>query len=201
MRPPSCRRWSGATLAPWKSTDAWACARRSAPPGCARTARWMSTSCCRCASRRCCVCLIRRSRRPSTRRGHKRRHASARALSADLAIHARAVVEVDRRNHSVGHRALRLRVSLASPGRRRRHRAHRSRTATTQEIRAAYLVGCDGGASTVRKELGIELAGEGNLLELRQALFRCDELFDRLPIGNGPGRAGTIMWPTTMPRS
>jgi 2-polyprenyl-6-methoxyphenol hydroxylase-like FAD-dependent oxidoreductase len=58
----------------------------------------------------------------------------------------------------------------------------------TQEIRAAYLVGCDGGASLVRKELGIALAGEGNLLGLRQALFRCDELFDRLPIGNGPGR-------------
>jgi FAD binding domain len=59
---------------------------------------------------------------------------------------------------------------------------------STQEIRAAYLVGCDGGASLVRKELGIALSGEGNLLGLRQALFRCDELFDRLPIGNGPGR-------------
>jgi 2-polyprenyl-6-methoxyphenol hydroxylase-like FAD-dependent oxidoreductase len=60
-------------------------------------------------------------------------------------------------------------------------------TGGTQEIRAAYLVGCDGGASLVRKELGIALSGEGNLLGLRQALFRCDELFDRLPIGNGPG--------------
>jgi 2-polyprenyl-6-methoxyphenol hydroxylase-like FAD-dependent oxidoreductase len=56
-----------------------------------------------------------------------------------------------------------------------------------EEIRAAYLAGCDGGASPVRKELGIELSGEGNLLGLRQALFRCDELFDRLPLGNGPG--------------
>jgi len=57
----------------------------------------------------------------------------------------------------------------------------------TKTIRAAYLVGCDGGASTVRKHLGIKLRGEGNLLELHQALFRCDELFDRIPIGNGPG--------------
>ncbi|MFZ0607271.1 MAG: FAD-dependent monooxygenase [Xanthobacteraceae bacterium] len=56
-----------------------------------------------------------------------------------------------------------------------------------QDIRAAYLVGCDGGASAVRKELAIELSGEGNLLGLRQALYRCDELFDRMPIGNGPG--------------
>jgi 2-polyprenyl-6-methoxyphenol hydroxylase-like FAD-dependent oxidoreductase len=57
-----------------------------------------------------------------------------------------------------------------------------------EEFRAAYLVGCDGGASAVRKELGIGLSGEGNLLELRQALFRCDELFERLPIGQGPSQ-------------
>jgi 2-polyprenyl-6-methoxyphenol hydroxylase-like FAD-dependent oxidoreductase len=56
-----------------------------------------------------------------------------------------------------------------------------------QNIRAAYLVGCDGGASAVRRELGIGLSGEGNLLGLHQALYRCDELFDRLPIGQGPG--------------
>jgi 2-polyprenyl-6-methoxyphenol hydroxylase-like FAD-dependent oxidoreductase len=55
-------------------------------------------------------------------------------------------------------------------------------------IGASYMVGCDGGASTVRKQLGIRLRGEYNLLELRQALYRCDELFERLPIGNGPGK-------------
>jgi 2-polyprenyl-6-methoxyphenol hydroxylase-like FAD-dependent oxidoreductase len=58
----------------------------------------------------------------------------------------------------------------------------------SEEIRSTYLVGCDGGASPVRKELGIELSGEGNLLGLRQALFHCDELYDRLPLGNGPGK-------------
>ena len=57
-----------------------------------------------------------------------------------------------------------------------------------QTIRARYLAGCDGGASPVRKQLGIKLRGEGGLMELRQALFRCEELFDRLPVGNGPGR-------------
>ena len=56
-----------------------------------------------------------------------------------------------------------------------------------ETIRAAYMVGCDGGASAVRKQLGIALRGEGNLLELHQALFRCDALFDRIPIGEGPG--------------
>jgi len=58
----------------------------------------------------------------------------------------------------------------------------------TEQIRAAYLVGCDGGASPVRQQLGIRLRGEGNTLALRQALFRCDALFERLPIGNGPGQ-------------
>jgi 2-polyprenyl-6-methoxyphenol hydroxylase-like FAD-dependent oxidoreductase len=58
----------------------------------------------------------------------------------------------------------------------------------TQELRASYLIGCDGGSSPVRKELGIALRGEGNMLTLRQALYRCDELFDRLPIGNGPAK-------------
>jgi 2-polyprenyl-6-methoxyphenol hydroxylase-like FAD-dependent oxidoreductase len=57
---------------------------------------------------------------------------------------------------------------------------------STGETRAKYLVGCDGGGSVVRKQLGIEMSGE-NLSELRQALYRCDELFDRIPIGPGPG--------------
>ena len=61
-------------------------------------------------------------------------------------------------------------------------------TGSVEDIRAAYLIGCDGGTSRVRKELSIGLSGEGNLLALRQALYRCDELFDLLPIGNGPGK-------------
>jgi 2-polyprenyl-6-methoxyphenol hydroxylase-like FAD-dependent oxidoreductase len=57
-----------------------------------------------------------------------------------------------------------------------------------EAIRAQYLVGCDGGASAVRKQLGIQLRGEGNLLRLHQALYHAPDLFDRIPIGNGPGR-------------
>lgn len=57
---------------------------------------------------------------------------------------------------------------------------------STPTIRARYVVGCDGGASPVRHSIGVKLRGEGNLLGLRQALFRCDELFDRIPFGNGP---------------
>ncbi|MDB5572072.1 MAG: 2-polyprenyl-6-methoxyphenol hydroxylase [Hyphomicrobiales bacterium] len=57
---------------------------------------------------------------------------------------------------------------------------------STGTIRAAYLVGCDGGASPVRHAIDVKLRGEAGLLGLRQALFRCDDLFDRIPIGNGP---------------
>jgi 2-polyprenyl-6-methoxyphenol hydroxylase-like FAD-dependent oxidoreductase len=56
---------------------------------------------------------------------------------------------------------------------------------TTSKITAQYLVGCDGGASPVRKQLGIALSGDGDLLRLRQALYRCDDLFERIPIGKG----------------
>ena len=55
-------------------------------------------------------------------------------------------------------------------------------------LSALYLVGCDGGSSPIRKQLGIKLRGEGGILELQQALFYCEELFARLPHGNGPGQ-------------
>ncbi len=58
----------------------------------------------------------------------------------------------------------------------------------TETVRCDYLAGCDGGGSTVRKQLNINLRGEANLLALRQALYVSDKLHDMLPIGNGPGR-------------
>src|SRR5260370_34370171 len=64
----------------------------------------------------------------------------------------------------------------------------RSWDGRSTKIRAAYLVGCDGGSSLVRNQLGIRLRGEANLAKLRQGLYRCDELYDRLPLGEGPGR-------------
>jgi 2-polyprenyl-6-methoxyphenol hydroxylase-like FAD-dependent oxidoreductase len=56
---------------------------------------------------------------------------------------------------------------------------------TISQLVAQYLVGCDGGSSSVRRQLGIKLQGEANLLQLRQALYRCDDLFERIPIGKG----------------
>jgi 2-polyprenyl-6-methoxyphenol hydroxylase-like FAD-dependent oxidoreductase len=52
-------------------------------------------------------------------------------------------------------------------------------------VTSRYLVGCDGGSSTVRKQLGIRYEGQGQLRRMRHALFRCDDLFDRIPVGRG----------------
>jgi hypothetical protein len=56
----------------------------------------------------------------------------------------------------------------------------------TDSVRARYLVGCDGGSSLVRKQAGIRLEGRGGIRTLRQALFHCPELYER--IGTGQGR-------------
>ncbi len=53
------------------------------------------------------------------------------------------------------------------------------------EVRCAYLAGCDGGVSLVRKTLGIALSGQGGLKELRQVAFWSEQLYDRIPIGKG----------------
>ena len=52
-------------------------------------------------------------------------------------------------------------------------------------LRAAYLVGCDGGGSLVRRQLDIKLNGEANIQQLRQALYYCEDLYERIPIGKG----------------
>ena len=39
----------------------------------------------------------------------------------------------------------------------------------------------------MREQLGIKLSGESGMLHFQQALFRCDELFDRMPVNGGPG--------------
>lgn len=62
-----------------------------------------------------------------------------------------------------------------------------ARTADGQEetLRARYLVGCDGGASRVRKTLDIKLEGRGGIRNLVQVIFRSDELYGRIRTGKG----------------
>ena len=57
------------------------------------------------------------------------------------------------------------------------------RTATqARQITARYLVGCDGAASPIRKQLGIELQGRGGIGRMHQVFFRSKDLLDRIPI-------------------
>jgi hypothetical protein len=48
------------------------------------------------------------------------------------------------------------------------------------------MVGCDGGRSTVRKQLGIALEGDGGIAQRNQVFLRCDNFFDLVP--SEPGR-------------
>lgn len=54
----------------------------------------------------------------------------------------------------------------------------------SETIASDYLVGCDGGASEVRRQLGYRLEGK-TLMTLGQALFRCDDLWERVPAPKG----------------
>jgi len=53
------------------------------------------------------------------------------------------------------------------------------------KVCSSYLAGCDGGSSTIRKQLGIKLEGQGNLRSMRQICFHSEQLYDNIPIGKG----------------
>ena len=61
----------------------------------------------------------------------------------------------------------------------------------TETLRARYLVGADGGSSTVRKKLGIKLEGRGSLAELRQVIFWSEDLYQTMKIE--PGRHYSLL--------
>ena len=54
-----------------------------------------------------------------------------------------------------------------------------------EELRATWLVGCDGGVSTVRKKAGIELEGKGRIRKLVKVIFRSDDLYQKIVTGKG----------------
>jgi 2-polyprenyl-6-methoxyphenol hydroxylase-like FAD-dependent oxidoreductase len=61
----------------------------------------------------------------------------------------------------------------------------RSGDGKQERFRCAYLVGSDGGASTVRKSLGVKLAGRPALREIRQVIFRSEDLYERMTTQKG----------------
>jgi 2-polyprenyl-6-methoxyphenol hydroxylase-like FAD-dependent oxidoreductase len=52
------------------------------------------------------------------------------------------------------------------------------RDGTRETVAADYLIGCDGGASTVRQALGIEMAGNPVLTYTTNAIFRCNNFLE-----------------------
>jgi 2-polyprenyl-6-methoxyphenol hydroxylase-like FAD-dependent oxidoreductase len=52
-------------------------------------------------------------------------------------------------------------------------------------VTASYLVGTDGGRSTVRKQLGIQLRGEGGLAKKNQVFVHCPDLWKACPHPQG----------------
>ncbi len=60
-----------------------------------------------------------------------------------------------------------------------------SETDGEKRVTAEYMVGCDGGASAVRKQLNFRFEGQAGILTLRQILFKSEQLFDVIPVGKG----------------
>ncbi|MGE3143387.1 MAG: FAD-dependent monooxygenase, partial [Hyphomonadaceae bacterium] len=54
-----------------------------------------------------------------------------------------------------------------------------------KSFRGAYLVGCDGGASVIRKQLGVKLEGRGRIREQTQVIFYSNDLYERIVAGKG----------------
>ncbi len=56
-------------------------------------------------------------------------------------------------------------------------------TGKREHVAAGHLVGCDGGGSTVRQQLAIDLEGRAAVARMVHVFFRCDDLLDRHPLG------------------
>lgn len=59
----------------------------------------------------------------------------------------------------------------------------RSEDGNEQSVRSHYVVGCDGGSSSVRRAIGVSLEGRFNLGTLTNIFFRCDDFFEKSKLG------------------
>lgn len=61
----------------------------------------------------------------------------------------------------------------------------RSEAGEEHSFRGSYLVGCDGGTSTVRKALDIQLEGVSSLHDQRQVIFGSKDLYEKMKAPKG----------------
>jgi 2-polyprenyl-6-methoxyphenol hydroxylase-like FAD-dependent oxidoreductase len=61
----------------------------------------------------------------------------------------------------------------------------RAQDGREKTLRASYLVACDGGVSTVRKQLDVKLEGQGRIAQMCQVIFGSDDLYEKIPVGKG----------------
>lgn len=54
-------------------------------------------------------------------------------------------------------------------------------TGAAVEIRSDYLVGCDGGRSTIRSAIGAKLVGDAEIQRVQSTYFHAPDLIDRIP--------------------
>ena len=116
----------------------------------------------------------------------QRRQPPAGAVPGHLTVHAGATSSQVRRTAANGWRST-SGVQLTSYVQDENGVTANLQSANGQQstVRTSYLVGCDGGSSTVRKQAGIQLQGRGGIRTLRQALFHCPDLYQRLSHGKG----------------
>ena len=57
------------------------------------------------------------------------------------------------------------------------------RDGSTQNVRCDYLVGCDGGGGTVRKQIDVALEGRSQLGTITNIFFRCEDLLEKSHVG------------------
>ena len=168
---------------------------RSAPPDCRENCPMDVFVVLSLSSRRCSTCPIRRSPQAQADiAAHNDGSRAARALSAHLPVHTGAVTEICRGDLPT----VSVRYGcefVCTPSRGPRGGHVRRRDGTRPHAGSARAISSAATAAPARAQATRHRAQRrGQLLELRQALFRCEEpLRARSP---WPARGVTITWPT-----
>ena len=71
-----------------------------------------------------------------------------------------------------------------------------TRTGESRTVTSRYLIGCDGGTSSVRRQMGVKLVGDAEIAKSRTSLVRCKAIKDLFP-----GKPAWMSWVLNPPTS